>query len=532
MRLVKIKLKNLKAFSLVEIMVAVFITSLVSLAVVSLYSTGLSTFFQIKDSAEQSDESIVLFTMIEKDLARGGFTHPIRSNVNFCDTAIAPEQAAEIHVDELGVFREISACFDRPSSVGGSEDIERYKISYRQNMLRTHDLEKKIEAVAVNDCDTVITFAELSDNAKATIHDWLPISTNLASFVVERKEGFDDVLDIEITLESQGNQDVRLNFIKRIFVKNQSLDVNSEACRATGCPNSTKPFLNYQISEEHGNWNPETNIIPGGYIRLEGGYDETEDELIIPTTEGLVVTADPERVGSYIIPSGTGSQYQALLNHIKFLHVHDGGSHANREISLFLKSDICTDLTNIQYQQGSKVYCNIENVLEPPAIQWTDAKTAAESKKYYKLEGKLVTMNDDDDISFVTTNLLKLDDIGWIGGKRIEAGDWKWVELGQPVEALLPDIPESRISNDEDAGNNYLYFNYDNTDLPIESIRFTADTVSSSIDEGIAHYIVEFSTAIGNQCDDTNGGRGCVRHYFSKTIILEDLNLCTEEPGL
>ena len=510
MRLAKIKLKNLKAFSLVEIMVAVFITSLVSLAVVSLYSTGLRTFFQIQDSADQSDESIVLFTMIEKDLARGGFTHPIRSNVNFCDTAIDPEQAVEIYDDdELGVFNRISACFDRPSSVGGSDDIERYKISYRGN---GHHLEKKIERVAVDDCDTVITDVDvLTDNAKAIIHDWLPISTNLESFVVERKEGSDDVLDIKITLESQGNQDVKLNFIKRIFAKNQSLDVNSEPCRAAGCPNSTKPFLNYQISESHGYWDPETNTIPGGIIRFEEGYNEAEDELIMPTTSLAL-----EEIGGdgsyYEIGPGTGSKYEELLNRIKFLHVHDEGIHVDRKISLFLKSDICPDLMNIEYEEESKVYCYFDNVSN---IQWNDAKTAAESKKYYRLEGKLVTINEDEEFNVVRTNLLNSDDIGWIGGKRIEAA-WKWDEESFPLITL------SRISNPDDVGKDYLYFNNDGTDL------FTADIVGSSIG-GITHYIVEFSSVIGDQCDVTNGGIGCVRHYFSKTIIIDDLNLCSPE---
>ena len=51
MRLVKIKYKYSAAYSLVEIMVAVFITSIISIAVVSLYTTGLRTFFQITETS-------------------------------------------------------------------------------------------------------------------------------------------------------------------------------------------------------------------------------------------------------------------------------------------------------------------------------------------------------------------------------------------------------------------------------------------------------------------------------------------------
>ena len=139
MRLVKIKYKYSAAYSLVEIMVAVFITSLVSIAVVSLYTTGSNTFFQIIETSKQSDESIVLFTMIEKDLSRGGFTHPIRSHVDYCGTKIKFSDAVKIDEnvthDLLGgtVLLTVSSCFDKPiTDAFGYNDIERFKVTYAQ----------------------------------------------------------------------------------------------------------------------------------------------------------------------------------------------------------------------------------------------------------------------------------------------------------------------------------------------------------------------------------------------------------------
>ena len=153
MRLVKIKYKYSAAYSLVEIMVAVFIASLVSIAVVSLYTTGLRTFFQITETSKQSDESIVLFTMIEKDLSRGGFTHPIRSHINYCGTKINSSDAIkteDVTHDLLGgTVHSVSSCFDKPiADAYGYNDIERFKVTYAKGTgLKTNILFKKIENI-------------------------------------------------------------------------------------------------------------------------------------------------------------------------------------------------------------------------------------------------------------------------------------------------------------------------------------------------------------------------------------------------
>ena len=149
MRLVKIKYKYSAAYSLVEIMVAVFIASLVSIAVVSLYTTGLRTFFQITETSKQSDESIVLFTMIEKDLSRGGFIHPIRSHVDYCGTKINPSDAVKTedvtHALIGGTVSSVSSCFDKPTTIAyGDDDIERFKVTYAQGTgLKANILFKK-----------------------------------------------------------------------------------------------------------------------------------------------------------------------------------------------------------------------------------------------------------------------------------------------------------------------------------------------------------------------------------------------------
>ena len=122
------KLKHSKALSLVEVMVAVFVSSLVAIIVITLFNTGNRTFFQVSKTSDLQNESNLLFSVIERDLARSGFVHPLRGdidNTENCQEIIAPEVAINIVSGT-----EVSSCFDRPGFEG--ENVLRYKITYKQ----------------------------------------------------------------------------------------------------------------------------------------------------------------------------------------------------------------------------------------------------------------------------------------------------------------------------------------------------------------------------------------------------------------
>ena len=390
----------------------VFITSIISIAVVSLYTTGLRTFFQITETSKQSDESIVLFTMIEKDLSRGGFTHPIRSHVDYCGTKIKFSDAIKIDKDVsnelLGgtVPLTVSSCFDKPTTIAyGDDDIERFKVTYAQGTgLKANILFKKIERT--DDCNTLIVSDDkLSDNAKAIIHDWLPVSINVQSFNAEISSEKPDIVDIEMKLQSQRNPDLMLDFIKRVFVRNQSLYVTSEECEKT-CPNSIKPFVNYQISEDHASWNLG-RTVPGGLVFFETGYDAKTDDLKFQTvTPSLVPTPIAGNLKSdfgpgYKIAAGTGAQYQTLLSSVKYVYDDQGGSPSTKNISLFLFSDTCDSPQRYKLSSQEKVYCLVDKSED---FTWSASNTEAEATKYYKLDGKLLSINDDNENVWIFEN--------------------------------------------------------------------------------------------------------------------------------
>ena len=111
MRIKKIKYINSKGVSIVEVMVALAITSIIITGVIALYSASLGNFFQIKETGKQANESIVLFTMLEKDFSRGGFNHPFRGNpeADMCGVSAIYEP------DALKIINisEVSSCFDK-----------------------------------------------------------------------------------------------------------------------------------------------------------------------------------------------------------------------------------------------------------------------------------------------------------------------------------------------------------------------------------------------------------------------------------
>ena len=108
-------------------MIGLFIASLISTSIYYLYGSGLRTFYQVESTSDLQDEANVIFSMIERDLARGGFVHPIRgdvSNTANCKATISPENAVKIVSGS-----EISSCFDKPSSDGTV--AYRYRVTYK-----------------------------------------------------------------------------------------------------------------------------------------------------------------------------------------------------------------------------------------------------------------------------------------------------------------------------------------------------------------------------------------------------------------
>ena len=74
-------IKKSKGFSLVELLVGILIASIVSFSVYSLFDRSSKDFSQTVNTSDLKTESTVIFNLIERDLARGGFVHPVRGDI-------------------------------------------------------------------------------------------------------------------------------------------------------------------------------------------------------------------------------------------------------------------------------------------------------------------------------------------------------------------------------------------------------------------------------------------------------------------
>ena len=126
-------LKNKKGFTLIELLITLLISAIVSYSVYSIFDQSSDDYNQVKNTSELQTEAQALFNIIERDLSKGGFVHPIRGNIltdgncvnEGSDGAIPAAHVLFIAGDNKGA----SACFDIPSYDGTI--AYRYKVTYR-----------------------------------------------------------------------------------------------------------------------------------------------------------------------------------------------------------------------------------------------------------------------------------------------------------------------------------------------------------------------------------------------------------------
>ncbi len=138
--------------------------------------------------------------------------------------------------------------------------------------------------------------------------------------------------------------------------------------------------------------------------------------------------------------------------------------------------------------------------------------------KYYKLDGKLLSINDVDEKNFIDTTVFRDAWTGWIGGKKTDEV-WKWTGEGDVLieESFVVSIKVIPVDTPD---ADYLWYS-----RPPES--GDAEFNASVEDHLKEKYIIEFYDPLGSQftCQDGNPG-GCVNYYSSTPIEIEELNLC------
>ena len=471
-----------KGFSLIELLIGIFIASLVSFSIYSLFDRGSKDFSQISNTSNLQTEATAIYNLIERDLARGGFVHPIRgdiTNANNCKDAIPDNHRLFISSDGKGV----STCFDKPSYDGTV--AYRYKVTYRLGAIGAgydaNTLYKKVERT--DDCTTILT-TDTDPDFTSTVHGWQPVSENINDLTFSRPtigSTNENILNLDMEMQSKNDSDVNLNFRKRIFLRNKPLTNSSTNCDDK-CPNSKDIFADYDISSNETNWDPDTRTVPSATVVISENYEDGEDKLqwntSLASSYGLTVNFQSSTGILSINGSATAREYESFLRSVNYVNTENDRTArtlytgVDREFILALGfGSLCDDLIGTEVSGIRHFYCYVENTTDGRGawnktnlsgnnqLWWGQARLRAENSTYYNLSGYLATITSDAENDYV---LDKIRDSGgnpiaaWFGGTDNSGGESvlsnasenNWVWAGGPERNTVFFTDDGNSSND------------------------------------------------------------------------------------
>ena len=471
-----------KGFSLIELLIGIFIASLVSFSIYSLFDRGSKDFSQISNTSNLQTEATAIYNLIERDLARGGFVHPIRgdiTNANNCKDAIPDNHRLFISSDGKGV----STCFDKPSYDGTV--AYRYKVTYRLGAIGAgydaNTLYKKVERT--DDCTTILT-TDTDPDFTSTVHGWQPVSENINDLTFSRPtigSTNENILNLDMEMQSKNDSDVNLNFRKRIFLRNKPLTNSSTDCD-NKCPNSKDIFADYDISSNETNWDPDTRTVPSATVVISENYEDGEDKLqwntSLASSYGLTVNFQSSTGILSINGSATAREYESFLRSVNYVNTENDRTArtlytgVDREFILALGfGSLCDDLIGREVSGIRHFYCYVENTTDGRGawnktnlsgnnqLWWGQARLRAENSTYYNLSGYLATITSDAENDYV---LDKIRDSGgnpiaaWFGGTDNSGGESvlsnasenNWVWAGGPERNTVFFTDDGNSSND------------------------------------------------------------------------------------
>ena len=420
--------------------------------------------------------------MIERDLARGGFVHPIRgdiTNANNCKDAIPDNHRLFISSDGKGV----STCFDKPSYDGTV--AYRYRVTYRLGAIGAgydaNTLYKKVERT--DDCTTILT-TDTDPDFTSTVHGWQPVSENINDLTFSRPtigSTNENILNLDMDMQSKNDSDVNLNFRKRIFLRNKPLTNSSTNCDDK-CPNSKDIFADYDISSNETNWDPDTRTVPSATVVISENYEDGEDKLqwntSLASSYGLTVNFQSSTGILSINGSATAREYESFLRSVNYVNTENDRTArtlytgVDREFILALGfGSLCDDLIGREVSGIRHFYCYVENTTDGRGawnktnlsgnnqLWWGQARLRAENSTYYNLSGYLATITSDAENDYV---LDKIRDSGgnpiaaWFGGTDNSGGESvlsnasenNWVWAGGPERNTVFFTDDGNSSND------------------------------------------------------------------------------------
>ena len=158
----------------------------------------------------------------------------------------------------------------------------------------------------------------------------------------------------------------------------------------------------------------DTNVT-GAKVSIGDGYVSSEDYLNYTTINGIT--------GSYSTTTGiltltgnrSGSDYQAAFRNVSYWNNNTNNPNRSQRNITFAIGN------NSLYYPGTGHYYEYVQA----SLTWTNARTAASARRFYGLQGYIVTITSAEENTFLTE---KVSGDAWIGANdSVTEGDWYWV---------------------------------------------------------------------------------------------------------
>jgi uncharacterized repeat protein (TIGR01451 family)/CSLREA domain-containing protein len=156
--------------------------------------------------------------------------------------------------------------------------------------------------------------------------------------------------------------------------------------------------------------------LDGAKVSITGGFVQGEDWIDYSTTSGITGSYDSSTGVLTLSGSRSASDYQAAFRAVKYRNSNNAlPNTGDRTITFSIgQSTLFFPDTGHYYE-----------FVTSSGIQWHAARTAAEARSYYGLQGYLVTVTSSAENTFVAS---KLQGQGWIGASdESSEGAWTWV---------------------------------------------------------------------------------------------------------
>ena len=160
-------------------------------------------------------------------------------------------------------------------------------------------------------------------------------------------------------------------------------------------------------------------LINNGLVYISNNLKSTEDAILYPAAKYGVTASYNSATGVLLLSgSATVAQYQEIFRTIEYQNTNASATVSDRTFTFSLGNALpftpCGASTAHYYE-----------FIPNSGITWTAAKTAAEARTYFGLQGYLTTITCAEENNFASKSIAKK---GWIGASDAAAeGDWKWV---------------------------------------------------------------------------------------------------------